>query len=155
MAIFGLCAKVMGVTIPLMPKNRTSDYHRYSASESDHSSSSLPKPSSTIEQKAEMPPSRHVLPKDLDAAIKQLNDEELDRLVSAALDERSRRKGRSSSEAGSPARGEALPGSLPQGKLNAVRSAFKAGVTPTRIAREFGNPKADVRSALTGDARKA
>jgi hypothetical protein len=32
------------------------------------------------------------LPKDLDAAIKQLDDQELDRLVSAALEERSRRK---------------------------------------------------------------
>ena len=27
---------------------------------------------------------------------------------------------------------------LPLGKLNAVRAAFKAGVTPARIAQEFG-----------------
>jgi hypothetical protein len=35
---------------------------------------------------------RHVLPRDLGAAIRRLDDEELDRLVSAALEERSRRK---------------------------------------------------------------
>jgi len=102
-----------------------------------------------------MPPSRHVLPKDLDAAIKQLNDQDLDRLVAAALEERSRREGRSvSEERPSEARDKPFPNFLPQGKLNAVRAAFKAGVTPARIAREFGISKADVRSALTGDSTK-
>jgi hypothetical protein len=36
---------------------------------------------------------------------------------------------------------------LPQGKLNAVKAAFRAGVTPARIAREFGIPLSDVRKA--------
>jgi hypothetical protein len=40
------------------------------------------------------PPSRYVLPKDFDAAIKHLDDEQLDRLVSVALEERTRRKSR-------------------------------------------------------------
>ena len=41
--------------------------------------------------------------------------------------------------------------SLPQGKLNAVRAAFKAGLTPARIAREFGISRSDVSRALSGD----
>jgi len=32
---------------------------------------------------------------------------------------------------------------LTQGKLNAVRAAFKAGVTPSRIARQFGISQSD------------
>jgi hypothetical protein len=40
---------------------------------------------------------------------------------------------------------------LAQGKLNAVRAAFKAGVRPSRITREFGISHADVRKALASD----
>jgi hypothetical protein len=40
---------------------------------------------------------------------------------------------------------------LAQGKLNAVRAAFKAGVKPSRITREFGISQSDVRKALAGD----
>jgi hypothetical protein len=47
------------------------------------------------------------------------------------------------------------PLSLPLGKLNAVRAAFKAGVTPSRIAREFGISQSDVRKALASDGSKA
>jgi hypothetical protein len=36
---------------------------------------------------------------------------------------------------------------------NAVRSAFKAGITPSRIALEFGIPLSDVRQALARDER--
>jgi transposase-like protein len=43
----------------------------------------------------------------------------------------------------------ALP--LTQGKLNAVRAAFKAGVSPSKIARQFGLSQSDVRKALAGD----
>jgi uncharacterized protein (DUF433 family) len=35
-----------------------------------------------------------------------------------------------------------------------VRSAFKAGITPSRIAREFGIPLSDVRQALARDETK-
>jgi predicted DNA-binding protein (UPF0251 family) len=38
--------------------------------------------------------------------------------------------------------------SLTQGQLNAVRAAFKAGITPSRIARQFGISQANVRKAL-------
>jgi hypothetical protein len=43
---------------------------------------------------------------------------------------------------------------LAQGKLNAVRAAFKAGVTPSRIARQFGVSVSDVRKALASDEKK-
>ena len=97
--------------------------------------------------------SRYVLPNDLDEAIRYLDDQQLDRLVSAALEERTRRKkpfvhdkGQRNAEAVSPP--------LPLGKLNAVRAAFKAGVTPARIAREFGISRSDVQRALASDAKK-
>jgi hypothetical protein len=94
--------------------------------------------------------SRHVLPRDLGAAIRRLDDEELDRLVSAALEERSRRKTLCVPEESQPKRRvEAV--ALPHGKLNAVRAAFKAGVTPARIAREFGISRSDVQRALATD----
>jgi hypothetical protein len=99
--------------------------------------------------------SRYILPKDLDTAIQQLDDQELERLVSAALEERARRKKPSVSEKSHRIRdAEAVSISLPQGKLNAIRAAFKAGVTPNRIAREFGLSRSDVQRALAGEARK-
>jgi hypothetical protein len=41
---------------------------------------------------------------------------------------------------------------LTLGKLNAVRAAFKAGVTPSRIAKQFGISQSEVRKALAGHA---
>jgi hypothetical protein len=38
--------------------------------------------------------------------------------------------------------------SLTRGQLNAVRAAFKAGITPSRIARQFGISQSNVRKAL-------
>jgi len=43
---------------------------------------------------------------------------------------------------------------LPQGKLNAIRAAFKAGFTPSRIARQFRISKSDVKKALASDPSK-
>jgi DNA invertase Pin-like site-specific DNA recombinase len=45
--------------------------------------------------------------------------------------------------------------SLTPGKLNAVRAAFRAGVTPSRIARQFGISHSDVRKALAGSVSKS
>jgi transposase-like protein len=45
-------------------------------------------------------------------------------------------------------------GALPQGKLNAIRAAFKAGVTPSQIARQFGVSQSDVQRALAGYVNK-
>jgi hypothetical protein len=44
-------------------------------------------------------------------------------------------------------------GSLTTGKLNAVRAAFKAGVKPSAIARQFGISQSDVRKALATEGR--
>jgi predicted DNA binding protein len=40
---------------------------------------------------------------------------------------------------------------LTRGQMNAVRAAFKAGITPTRIARQFGISQSSVRKALASD----
>jgi DNA-directed RNA polymerase specialized sigma subunit len=94
----------------------------------------------------------YVLPKNIEAAIKQLNDQELDRLVSAALEERSRRKRLVTEQSQRKRYADAVAGSLPKGKRNAVKAASKAGLTPTRIAREFGLSRVDVQRALANDA---
>src|SRR5215472_9086954 len=91
---------------------------------------------------------RHILPKDLPSAIKRLRHRELHLLLAAVLVEQERRgrKPAMSAEA-SPRRVKAVAVSLAHAKINAVRAAFKAGVTPSRIARHFGISQSDVRKA--------
>jgi hypothetical protein len=100
----------------------------------------------------EAPAPRYVLPKDLPTAIQQLDDQEFERLVAAVHNEQKRRGKRK------PAKAEVLdkPGSgaLSVGKINAIRAAFQAGVTPSRIARQFGISQADVRSARASDRER-
>jgi len=93
------------------------------------------------------------LPADLSNAIKQLGDQELDRLLAAVLAEQKRRgkEFRVSDENSRKRKVETISVPLTQGKLNAVRAAFKAGVTPSRTARQFGISQSDVRKALAGD----
>src|ERR1700686_3785325 len=100
-----------------------------------------PPPSSQVYTDAAAASSRrHVLPKDLPAAIKQLDDQELDRLLEAALAEQKRRgrKPAVSVETLDKPRIEVVAVHLTPGKLNAVRAAFKVGVKPSQIARQFG-----------------
>jgi hypothetical protein len=85
--------------------------------------------------------SRYVLPTDLSNALKQLNDVELDKLLAAALAEQKRR-GRKPQEALSKKRQVKLTvATLTPSKINAVRAAFKAGVKPSQIARQFESPE--------------
>jgi hypothetical protein len=101
-------------------------------------------------------PRRHVLPKDLPGAIKQLDDQELDRLLAAVLAEQKRR-GRKPAESVEPPnnrRIEAAALHLTPGKMNAVRAAFKAGIKPSQIARQFGLSQSEVRKALASDASR-
>jgi hypothetical protein len=96
---------------------------------------------------------RHVLPTDLPSAVKHLDDEELDRLLAVTLAE-ARRRGRRSPPTDKPSpkrQPGAVAVSLTRGQVNAVRAAFKAGITPARIARQFGLSQSDVRKALTTD----
>jgi hypothetical protein len=111
-----------------------------------------PAPKATIESEAQ----RYVLPKNLRNAVKHLSDDELD-LMHAATVEELKRRGRTpksvekvlpvppdltkmQSPPSQTAKLNKAEVSLTRGQVNAVRSAFKAGITPSRIAREFGIP---------------
>jgi hypothetical protein len=118
---------------------------------------------------------RAALPKDLPRAIQYLEDRELDWLLQVAAEE-AKRRGRPMpiaevSPTNTPAASsELIPketkplgrpthqrqirpaaASLSRGQVNAVWAAFKAGVTPSRIARQFGLSQSDVRKALSSD----
>jgi hypothetical protein len=105
-------------------------------------------------------PQRYVLPKNFPNALKHLSNDELDLMHEATLEEMKRRGRAPQSE-----RTKSLPAEkrqrdgiaeapLTRGKVSAVRSAFKAGITPSRIAREFGIPLSDVRKALASDEKQ-
>ncbi|MGA7254443.1 MAG: hypothetical protein WBX35_24870 [Pseudolabrys sp.] len=98
----------------------------------------------------------YALPKNLSSALGYLDDDQLDRLLAAVLAEQ-RRRGKKvpvsdKSPRKPPVKVVAPP--LPQGKLNAIRAAFKAGFTPSRIARQFRLSKSDVKKALASDEMK-
>jgi len=130
------------------------------------------KPIAATEAAADTSTQRHVLPKNLSHAVTQLSDTELDQLCKAAFDEAKRRRrfrwsiGTDSTPSSrrpsdlitkrSPRtdkRRQADIAEVPltRGQLNAVRAAFKAGITPSRIARQFGISQANVRKALASD----
>ena len=98
----------------------------------------------------------YALPTNLPSALKRLDDDQLDRLLAAVTGELKQR-GKTFSVSDEPTRkqrtNEVSP-PLAQGKLNAVRAAFKAGVRPSRIAKQFGVSHADVRKALASDPSK-
>ncbi len=126
---------------------------------------------------AQPPPLRHILPRDLRNAVKHLSDEELDLLHTATLEEMKRR-GRPPPSIGTDSEQSSRHSSLPtkqlhqidkiskrrsvdivevsltRGQVNAVRSAFKAGISPARIARQFGISRSNVRKALASDEPK-
>src|SRR5262245_8076026 len=92
---------------------------------------------------------RHILPKDLPGAIRQLTDQELDQLHAAVLTELQHRgKKPPLNENLRKPRAQEVAVPLTIGKLNAIRAAFKAGMTPARIARQFRISQSDVRKAL-------
>jgi DNA invertase Pin-like site-specific DNA recombinase len=97
------------------------------------------------------------LPKDLAGALKRLSDHEVDALLAAATVEARRRDRPRQSQTQEAAIDPEAPhgrphvqdaGTLTTGKLNAVRAAFKAGVKPSAIARQFGISKSDVSRVL-------
>ena len=107
---------------------------------------------SSVDRVASADERRHVLPKDLPNAVKHLNDEELDRLLVVTRAE-AKRRGRHTTPTNKrpPTRPLESAPSLTRGQLNAVHAAFKAGITPARIARQFGLSQSDVRTALKSD----
>jgi hypothetical protein len=95
---------------------------------------------------------RHILPNDLSAAMKHLSDQELEQLLVAVTQQRRGKKP-------PPSRTESKRTELPAvtltiGKQNAVRAAFKAGVTPAKIAKQFGIPQSDVRRVIANETMK-
>jgi hypothetical protein len=93
-----------------------------------------------------------LLTKDLPTAIETLNDQELDQLHAAILIELQRRgRKRPSNENVSKRRVAETELPLTVGKTNAIRAAFKAGISPPRIARQFGVSRSAIRKALAGD----
>src|SRR5450759_2073664 len=113
-------------------------------------------PLHTDEPAAASSPS-YALPKNLPSALRHLDDDQLDRLLAAVLAERQARGGKKLPVSAEPSRKQRIKEVAPPlalGKLNAVRAAFKAGVTPSRIARQFGVSQSDVKSALARDEKK-
>ena len=121
------------------------------------------KPVPATQPTADASSHRHVLPKNLRKAVKHLSDGELDLLHAATLEEMGRRgrlpptdqtTNRSSETDKSPHKRqvEAARVSLTRGQVNAVRAAFKAGIKPSLIARQFGISQSDVRKVLASDA---
>ena len=103
---------------------------------------------------------RHFLPEDLAGALKRLDDVEIDALLAAVTTEAERRGRRPPDPAKKRVADEKSQrrqegtGSLTAGKLNAVLAAFKAGVKPPAIARQFGISQSDVRKALAQGKRR-
>jgi len=120
---------------------------------------------------------RYLLPRDLSNALQQLGDLELDRLLAATRHELQRR-GRlttsapeirpatpigvserasepsTATEERSERRQPDEPNiALTRGQVNAVRATFKAGITPSRIAKQFGISQSDVRKVLASEFR--
>ena len=116
---------------------------------------------------AATPAQRHVLPENLGHAIRQLTDDELIQLFEVALEEMKRRGKYQLQTTGSRPTEEVTQNhrstekassrklvasvTLSPGMLNAVRAAFKVGITPSRIARQFGISQANVRKALASE----
>ena len=121
------------------------------------------KPIPATQPTADASSQRHVLPKNLRTAVKYLSDAELDLLHAATLEEMGRRgrlpstdqtTNRSSrtDKSSSGRQVEPAPLSLTRGQINAVRAAFKAGIKPRLIARQFGISQSDVRKVLASNA---
>src|SRR5262245_13827617 len=100
-------------------------------------------PAPEILKNSEVTLSPQLLPKNLASSLQQLSDDDFRRLLAAVLNEQKRR-GKNSiapTEKSENQRWEVGIGTLSVGKLNAVRAAFKAGVKPTQIAKQFGLSK--------------
>jgi hypothetical protein len=149
--------------------------------EPDHGPARLTsiRPTPMVMSTADKSSPRYVLPRDLSDALRQLGDLELDRLVAASRHELQRR-GRSMTPAPEiqptthispgeptskpsiakdpPSERQQLPeskGTLTQGQVNAVLATFKAGIAPSRIARQFGISQSDVRKVLASEPRRS
>jgi len=134
-------------------------------------------PKVAAESVGQPPARRYLLPRDLPGALARLDDREIDALLAAVIEEAKRRNRLSSSPMAKtqdtnqhprgsqsktvamhvPARPRQTPAdddapSLTRSQVNAVCAAFKAGVKPFTIARQFGISRSDVSKALASEA---
>ena len=101
------------------------------------------------------PHPRHLLPKDLVGALKHLDDAELGTLLVAVTAETERRRLRPTRAKAPKTRQPEDNSRLTSGQQNVVRAAFKAGVKPSAIARQFRISQSEVRKALAKEERKS
>jgi hypothetical protein len=172
-----------GGIVCCMPLSRTQPMPDLFGAVADHEPDHGParltsiRPTPVFMSSADKSSPRYVLPSNLSNALQQLDDLELDRLVAASRHELQRR-GRpmiSTPETQpatdvSPGEDASKPtiakdqlskrqqlrqpnGTLTQGQMNAVLASFKAGITPSRIARQFGISQSDVRKVLAPESR--
>jgi hypothetical protein len=154
-----------GGIVGVMPTRRSADTtpDLFSAPPTAKAPEPLAVPQSKAKAGSRAPP-RQFLPQDLAGALKRLNNAEIDALLAAVTTEAKRRcrlppsraiEKQTSDASSQPYQAPAGhgAGSLTTGKLNAVRAAFKAGVKPSAIARQFGISQSDVRKALATEGR--
>jgi len=98
---------------------------------------------------------RHLLPKDLAGALRHLEDAEIDALLVAVTTEAERRGRFRQNQKKKPRARREIGSRLTSGQQNAVRAAFKAGVKPSAIARQFRISHSEVRKALAKEEQKS
>ena len=89
----------------------------------------------------------YLLPADLPKALTGLSSDELETLLNAVQSEQKRRSVSADSQSttySANQKSDPNPGRPRIGKVNAIRAALKAGVTPATVARQFGVTKAIV-----------
>ena len=157
--------RVAGGIVGAMPTRRSAEIpDLFSAPSTATAAEPPPVPQGKAEPDKLASQPRYFLPKDLAGALKRLNDAEIDALLSAVTTEAERRGLRPPPPTKEKRATDAKPqqrhvstengaGSLTKGKLNAVRAAFKAGVKPSAIARQFGISQSLVREALATEGR--
>src|SRR4051812_27071196 len=100
-----------------------------------------------------------LLPTDLDGSLGILNDSEFERLLTGVIAEASRRHKRVEFplDPNAPAASvkatqqKPKPEGVTAAKANLVRAAFKAGVKPGAISRQFGLSQAMIRQVLRSE----
>jgi hypothetical protein len=170
----GLLSRIAGGIVRCMPLSRPQPVPDLFSAAADHEphrgSAHLTsvQPSTVVVSTAEKWSPRYVLPSNLSNALQQLDDLELDRLVAASRHELQRRgRPMTSTTETRPKPSIAKDqlskrqqlrqpnGTLTQGQMNAVLATFKAGIAPSRIARQFGISQSDVRRVLALDSRRS
>jgi len=167
-------SRIANGIVRCMPLSRPQPVPDLFSAAADHKPHPYRCPAPAIVSTADKSSPRYVLPSNLSNALQQLDDLELDRLVAASHHELKRRgRPMTSTTATDVSQGEGASkpsiardqlskrqqqrqpnGTLTQGQMNAVLASFKAGIAPSRIARQFGISQSDVRKVLAPESRR-